>query len=270
MVNLKIRRMKFIFFLVGCFLCCAMSVSAQQDTVFNQKNAKGQKIGWWKKTYEDSTIQYIAFFENDKPVGVVKRYSKNGKIKSILNYVPNSNIVDAQLFNADGILLAKGKYENSKKVGEWITFYSDGEIMYVDNYKNNLKEGKSNGYYKNGAVMFKYQYANGCRVGVALQYYSNGTLMEELTYNQVGKPVGPYRAYYDNNAKRIVGLYVNGDKEGEWITFNQGGTVFSKVFYKNGYPTITDDMVKKETEMLNSFRKMKGQLQEPTEGDFLR
>jgi Uncharacterized protein conserved in bacteria len=264
------RGTKALFFLASCFLCCAISASAQQDTVFNQKNAKGQKVGWWKKTYEDSTIQYIAFFENDKPVGVVKRYSKTGKIKSILNYLPNSNVVDAQLFNANGILLAKGRYENSIKVGEWTTFYPDGKTMYVDNYKNNLKEGKSNGYYQNGAVMFKCQYANGYRVGVALQYYSNGTLMEELTYNQVGKPVGPYRAYYDNNTKRIVGSYINGDKEGEWLTYNQDGAVFSKVQYKSGYPTITDDMVKKETEMINSFHKMKGKYQEPTENDLLR
>lgn len=262
--------MKAILFLVGCFLCCAMTVSAQQDTVFNQKNARGQKMGWWKKTYEDSTIQYIAYFENDKPVGVVKRYSKKGKVKSILNYLPNTNVVDAQLFNADGILLAKGKYENSKKFGEWITYYPEGQTMYVENYKNNLKDGKSNGYYQNGVMMFKYQYVSGCRVGVGLQYYSNGTLMEELTYNQEGKPVGPYRAYYDNNAKRIVGLYVNGDKEGEWLTFNLDGTICSKVIYKNGYPTITDDMVKKETEMINSFHKMKGKYKEPTENDLLR
>ncbi|WP_320053849.1 toxin-antitoxin system YwqK family antitoxin [uncultured Acetobacteroides sp.] len=262
--------MKAILFLVSCFLCCAMTVSAQQDTVFNQKNARGQKMGWWKKTYEDSTIQYVAYFENDKPVGLVKRYSKRGKIKSILNYLPNSSVVEAQLFNADGILLAKGKYEKNKKEGQWITYYPDGQTMYVENYKNNLKDGKANGYYPNKAVMYKYQYTNGRRVGAAVQYYSNGTLMEELTYSQDGKLIGPYRGYYDNNAKRIVGTYVNGEKDGEWITYSQDGAVFSKVTYHNGYPTITDEMVKKETEMLNSFNKMKGKLKEPTEEDLLR
>jgi antitoxin component YwqK of YwqJK toxin-antitoxin module len=263
-------KMKAIHLLVGCLFFCSMSVSAQQDTVFNQKNVKGQKMGWWKKTYEDSTIQYIAFFENDKPVGVVKRYSKNGKIKSILSYQPNSNVVSAQLFRGNGVLLAKGKYENSNKIGEWITLYPEGKTQYVDCYRSGVKDGQSIGFYQNGTVMFKYQYVNGCRVGIGQQYYDNETLMEEITYNQQGKPIGLYHAFYDNNAKRIVGAYVNGDKEGDWITYNQDGTVYSKVAYKNGYPTVTDEMVKKETEMVNSFLKMKGKYKEPSENDILR
>lgn len=262
--------MKLLFLFIGCLFCCSSSAFAQQDTVFNQKNAKGQKIGWWKKTYPDSTLQYVAFFENDKPVGVVKRYSKKGKIKSILNYLPNSNFVDAQLFSSDGVLLAKGRYVNSMKVGDWMVLYPNGKVRSVESFKNNLKDGKANGFYPNGSTMFKYQYSKGYRVGVAFQYYDNGTLMEEMTYTQDGKPTGPYRAYYDNNAKRIVGTYVNGDKVGEWVTYNLDGSVCSKVAYLNGYPVITNEMVKKETEMVNSFQKMKGKYDEPTENDLLK
>jgi|APDOM4702015248_1054824.scaffolds.fasta_scaffold43538_1 antitoxin component YwqK of YwqJK toxin-antitoxin module len=262
--------MKQLLLLVFLFVGAVNCVDAQQDTVFNQQNGKGQKVGWWKKYYEDGTLQYVAKFENDKPVGTVKRYGKNGKLKSILTYRQGTDISDAQLFSAEGFLLAKGTYIGNKKDGEWQTYRADGSVIYIESYKNGLKEGRCNGYYRDGKPMFKYTYSKGYRVGSAVQYYPNGTLMEEMTYDQQGRPIGQYRAYYDNNAKRIVGNYVNGDKEGAWITYQQDGKEFSKVTYTNGYPAISDDMVKKETEMVNSFLKMKGKFQEPTESDFLK
>jgi len=52
--------------------------------------------------------------------------------------------------------------------------------------------------------------------------------------------------------------------------YNEDGSVFSRVMYKNGYPEITDDMVKKETEMLRTYSKMKGKIEEPSEANISR
>ena len=102
------------FILILLFLFGTTSLFAQNDTVFNQENDKGQKIGYWKKTIND-TLVYKGYFENGYPVGEMIRYYFDGEhIRAKLVYSNNGKDAEAIIFHFNGNIMSKGKYMNDR------------------------------------------------------------------------------------------------------------------------------------------------------------
>ena len=75
-----------------------------QNTV-NQVDAQGRKQGFWSKKDADGKLLYQASFKNDQPVGEMKRFHPNGKLKAVLTYVEGSELSDAKLFDERGRMI---------------------------------------------------------------------------------------------------------------------------------------------------------------------
>ena len=76
-------RYQIIFILLlYCALGIAQSVSQKGDTLFNQTDKQGKKQGFWKGKYEKGALKYTAFFKDDKPRGLMKRYFEDSTLKA--------------------------------------------------------------------------------------------------------------------------------------------------------------------------------------------
>ena len=64
----------------------SQNVGQEGDSLINYSDINGFKQGLWKKTYEDGTLKFEAYFVDDKPVGDLKRYDKNGNVFAHLIY----------------------------------------------------------------------------------------------------------------------------------------------------------------------------------------
>ncbi|MDA7804300.1 hypothetical protein N8987_07005, partial [Crocinitomix sp.] len=81
----------------------------------NQKDSKGRKQGVWKKPYENSTaFVYVGQFKDDIPVGQFTYYYESGKVKIIMNYLPDGKTSYAQMYHETGYMMARGKYLNQE------------------------------------------------------------------------------------------------------------------------------------------------------------
>ena len=133
------RKLAFVIISAGFTL-----TGYSQDTVFNQLNSMGQKTGYWKKYYENGKLRYEGCFENDQPVGLMKKYYKGGLPQSTLQFRPDSKTVHAKLFYENGKIAAEGNYVNNKKDSTWL-FYSfyNGRLAIMEDYLNGEKDGIS-------------------------------------------------------------------------------------------------------------------------------
>lgn len=66
------------------------------------------------------------------------------------------------IYFSNGKIYMKGKFNNDKMNGSWITYSNDGKnIEKEDNYLNSIKDGKCTVFYKNGKAQKSYDYSNG-------------------------------------------------------------------------------------------------------------
>jgi len=113
-------------------------------------------------------------------------YDKDGKIKSIVNYI-------------DG-----------KKNGEELVFSSRGQIETKNSYKNDVLDGLA-GTYKNGRPTQEVTYKDGQFHGPTFKYFRNGKMQQEINFKN-GKQDGKFK-YFDEEGKVTLEYdYKNGEK----------------------------------------------------------
>ena len=78
------RHYLFIFFLILPYIAHSQTIGSQSDTVFNQTDKQGHKQGYWKVKYDNGPLKYSAFFKDDKPLGLMKRYFEDGTLKAVM------------------------------------------------------------------------------------------------------------------------------------------------------------------------------------------
>src|SRR5665647_3960367 len=108
------------------FLLFSGSIIAQNTA--NQVDAQGRKQGFWTKKDADGRLLYQATFKDDKPVGEMKRFHPNGKVKAEMIFEAGTGISNAKLFDEQGSLIAQGKYDGQKKTGEW-SYFQNSRIV---------------------------------------------------------------------------------------------------------------------------------------------
>ncbi|MDA3821159.1 MAG: hypothetical protein PF450_00910, partial [Bacteroidales bacterium] len=114
-------RRKYLGFLV--LVMFGISASGQ-----NALNEKGLRTGPWKGTYPDSTLRYEATFANGKPVGLMKRYNKDGTIAASMNFYPESDRCQVKMYSSSGKVNAIGVYESQKKDSTWKYLGNNGSL----------------------------------------------------------------------------------------------------------------------------------------------
>ena len=182
--------MKKTLFIV--FSITALSFLAQN--YLNLTDSEGKKQGLWIKRDQNDFIQYIGNFKNDTPVGEFRYYYpyKDTFIRSVINFIPNSNVAWCRNYHLNKQILSEGKFVNQKKDSIW-TFLS------ID-----------------GITVCKEFYSDDKRNGMSVNFYPSGKIFSETIYKD-DKKNGASKEYYEDGKIKTEGLYADGEKDGKFV-----------------------------------------------------
>jgi antitoxin component YwqK of YwqJK toxin-antitoxin module len=195
---------------------------AQED--INQKNAKGERIGVWKKYYQNQRIRYEGQFENGKEVGVFKYYSAaDSKFpKAIKTFDKNSSEALVQYYTLKGLPESEGKMNGKKRIGKWKYYHKDGKTqMLEENYIDGVLEGEFKVFYEDGKLTKLAHFKDGKLHGNSKKYSPKSILVEDVNYVN-GEMHGPAAFYEDNGNLKQKGMYEEDLKVGQWEFFEDG------------------------------------------------
>jgi antitoxin component YwqK of YwqJK toxin-antitoxin module len=120
---------------------------------------------------------------HDKGTTVVRKFFKDGKLKSEITVKGNLRHGVTKNFDRNGKLLSEVNYSNNKKNGLTINYYTtSGKVHSKLNYINGVKNGESFWYYENGEVYRVNPFLDGKLNGIQKYYHDNGQLMAEVPY----------------------------------------------------------------------------------------
>ncbi len=232
-----------------------------KDSV-NVIDKNGKKQGLWTKKYKSGVVAYKVYFKDDRPIGTHKRFHPNGKLMAIIVFDDNSEGADAQLFDENESLIAKGKYIKQKKHGLW-KLYRDSVLIGEENYKEGKKHGVSKTYYfDTGKVSEETNWENGIEHGIWKQFYHNGKQRLE-TKIENGKRNSAYIKYHDNGIIETKGAYKQDVMEGKWYYYDREGKQVDVITYTNGKADKQDEIDKKKAEILKKLKQNKGRFVDP-------
>lgn len=219
------------------------------QNVINQTDALGQKQGFWTKRDAEGNLLYQATFKDDKPVGEMKRFHPNGKIKAVLNFVEGSEISDAQMFDEHGYLIAKGKYIGQKKTGEW-SYLTGSKIVSTETYENGLKSGLSKRFYKTGELLEESNWQNDKLHGIFRSYFQEGQVYLECNYTG-GRLNGKFKSWFLNGKPELDAVYYDGARDQDWKYFDKDGNLIYTLKFDLGKllnPEVQDSIEKVKSE----------------------
>ena len=216
------------------------------------------------KKYPNGNLVYEGYFVNGTPVGQLKRYHENGKLKS-LQIFGTKDSVSVEYYKGDGKLFAKGLFLGAKRAGTWKYYADKGYVFMVENYENGLREGEALIYSENNTVLERRNYKNDLLHGPRIQYYPYGNVLAKYSYEN-GKLEGPYKSYYETGDLDQDGKYVNDKKEGVWKTYKDDG-LYVKVEYKDGVAINQKELDKKLQDQMDENEKKDKNIKDP--GDYL-
>ena len=235
--------------------------AATAQTALNQTDSNHLKQGKWIGKYPDGTVRYDGSFINDKPMGEWKRFHENGKLKATLLHALNSDKVKAELFDSEGLLVAKGNFIGTLKDSVW-TYYDNKAIIARENYNNGMKNGKSFSYSADGKTLSETDWVNGRLNGLEREFYIEGNKKSETRYLD-GKRQGDSNIYFETGKVQIEGSYNNDRYTGRWKFYNPDGSLKFQLDYKDGImqnPEALDSLQLKE---FKAFDETKGKLKDP-------
>ncbi len=244
--------------------------SAIQAQSINQLDAKGQKQGAWKVTYENGKTKYEGTFKDNKPTGLMKRYFEDGSLKAEMYYYALTDKSHAKLYFDNGVLAGEGNYIGNQKDSTWNYYsYYTKTLSMTEIYVNTAKQGPTTRYYPNGKKAEITEWSNNQHHGKWLQYYENDQLHLDATYNK-GKREGKYATYYPDGKTETIGTFANDLMEGDWIYYLPDGKEEMKVQYINGIAQNSEELKQKKQQLFELIEKNKGKIPEPEENNFLK
>jgi len=229
--------------IICIFLFLSGSIIAQNAV--NKVDAQGKKQGSWTKKTADGKMLYQATFKDDKPIGEMKRFHPNGKIKAVMNFVEGSELSDAKLYDEAGHLVAQGKYTGQKKTGEW-NYFRETKIVSSENYLEGQKECKSKRWFKTGELLEESNWKNDKLNGIYRMYFQDGKVYLECKYLQ-GKRNGPFKTWFTDGTLELDGFYTSDLCDKDWLYYDNAGALLYTLKYDNGKllnPEVRDSMDK--------------------------
>lgn len=238
----------------GLIICLFLLMTGNiiaQNTV-NQIDVQGKKQGFWTKKDAEGKLMYEATFKDDKPVGEMKRFHPNGKLKAVMNFVEGSDESEAQLFDERGKQIAQGKYSGQKKIGEW-TYMVDSKVVSTETYLNGLKNGVSKRFYKTGELLEESNWQNDKLNGIYRSYFQDGKTFMECTYSD-GNRNGTFKTWFPNGALELDANYTNDNRDKDWNYFNESGELQYTLKYEAGKLLNPEVQARIEKERTGTFK----------------
>lgn len=183
----------------------------------------------------------IATYFQNKPEGIRREFDTAGKvIKGYIfenGWLRYEGITDMnglrqglwKEYYQTGELRSKGKYKNSKTIGEWNFYFPDKTIEISGNYNaKGEKHGPWIWFYPSADTMSIANYDEGELDGLYLEYDEDQQPLVKGEY-VLGYEEGTW--YYRNGKSYETGKYEGGKKIGTWISYFEEGKVASKTHY---------------------------------------
>lgn len=202
-----------------------------QNTV-NQLDAQGRKQGFWSKKDADGKLLYQATFKNDQPVGEMKRFHPNGKLKAVLTFVEGSELSDARLYDEGGNLIAQGKYIGQKKTREW-SYFLYSKVITTETYLNGQKDGIGKKYYQTGELLEESNWKEGKLNGLYRTYFQEGKIYLECNYLE-GQRNGSFKTWFADGTPELEAFYINGVQDKDWKYFDKTGNLLYTLKFDSG------------------------------------
>lgn len=154
--------------------------------------------------YSNGNPKRKGFYKGDIPVGIHTYYDDKG------------NIINAQIFNDNGIVVSEGLLtEEGKKEGHWKNFFENGEVKSEGLFKNNRQVGEWKFFFNGGSPEQVGVFANGYFDGEWKWFYKNGKPLRIEEYVK-GKREGKFMEFNENGDTVTIGSFIDGEMEGEW------------------------------------------------------
>jgi antitoxin component YwqK of YwqJK toxin-antitoxin module len=221
---------------IGILLLIISNMLAQDayDGHLNMVDKEGRKQGTWKLYDDDGNLKFYGEYMNGQPVGTLKFYYPNGKIKALVNQSENGRVTRTNNFFENGHPMASGKYLDKQKDSTWIYFNEeDTTLAAEENYRAGIKEGVWKTFYLDGRVAEEITYSQNKKEGPWTQFFTDGTVKTKATYiNDLLE--GQFTVFYMNGMVEISGTYVHNEKNGSWVYMKETGAMEKKEEYSSG------------------------------------
>lgn len=153
--------------------------------------------------------------------------------------LPFENIIngDIEVKYKNNQIKYKGKYKNSKRIGEHVSYFENGNLEAKGEYR---EDGSANRveYYMNGNLAIRESFSNYNNLihnGIYEKYYESGQLEVREKYLENSDSI--YEEFYLNGQLSKKCNYKNYDEEkvlnGEYIEYYENGKVKANAYYSN-------------------------------------
>jgi uncharacterized protein len=197
--------------------------------------------------YPNGRVKIMGSYRNDLPDGVRREYNKEGKIEKGYIFREGKMIAEGIIdekglrqgffkeYYETGQLMAEGKYENSKPVGNWKYYYPDGHLEQEGTFDSRSRQtGEWVWYHQNGNLWKKEYFENGIPEGEYIEYDITGKIIVKGEYFD-GAETGHW--FWEIGDVREEGSFIDGNYNGSWkITDLETGNVIFEGKYLDGNP----------------------------------
>lgn len=248
-----------VSFLLFTFYSIGQNVGQNQDSLLNYVDINGLKQGFWNKTFSNGKLEYKAYFIDNKPVGVFKKYDNSGYLFAMLIHDTITEFARAKFYHSNGKIIAEGNYLGQKKDSTW-NYYNDRGILYLqESYKNGIKHGVFRKYTKERNLIEEIYWKDNLKDGSWKKFYSSGELMWKANHSN-GVLEGEAKSYYINGKVYREGVFRSGLMEGPWFKYLENGNLDIIYQYKKGY---SPEAEKEDDEMMRELLDNKGKIDGP-------
>lgn len=236
-----LQRLSFVGLMLALML---INLETNAQEALNQTDAQGRKQGIWKKTYPNGKLRYEGRFEQGIPVGEFRHYHENGKLKALVRHAGDGQRAEAEIYNEEGLLTARGAYFREQKDGEWKYFFpGKNQLSAVEYWKEGKPAGTWKVYFIGDTVVSEYwSYAGGKKQGPWRQFFSDSSPRLEATYRN-DELEGTYKVFYPGGKLRVEGNYVQGLRVGEWKYYTEDGKLKRREWYDQGTMTREEILI---------------------------
>ena len=148
--------------------------------IFCAAQKKDTVIRYVNAAYESDIREnaaYVAKAWEDKGGWSALVYDNSGKLVMTGQYKDRSLKMRQGVFtfyHPNGTPEQVGRYENTQKVGPWISYYDDGMMKDSMSYANNMRNGMALGWHTNGQRRFAGAYKDSYMEGPWMWFHKNG------------------------------------------------------------------------------------------------
>ncbi|MCQ2286761.1 MAG: hypothetical protein MJZ76_07790 [Bacteroidales bacterium] len=159
--------------------------------------------------------------ENGLRQGVWKEFYETGELRSKGKYKNSKPIGEWKFYLKDKNIELEGAYDSKgRKQDEWKWYYADGELLAIENYEAGKLEGEFIEYDEEHNILSKGQYIDGQEDGE--WFYRNGETTEKGAYYE-GERVDTWKTWYGNGKLASEMHFEGGILDGKYRTFWPNG-----------------------------------------------